>query len=73
MVNRFELTAVNRHDRLSKQIQTPTNPHEFSTHAAQRFAVHLAKLPDRLVIRRQSMREPHPFNIALAFAFKSAG
>src|SRR3974390_613469 len=59
IVDRLELAAINGHDRLGEQVQLPAKDDELPTHAANRLAVILAKIRDRLEVRRQSSCEPN--------------
>ena len=63
-VDRLELTAIDRHARLGEQPELPAQRDEPGADLADRTAVVLAEVGDRLVIRRQPADQPHHFHIA---------
>src|SRR6185436_16904002 len=72
IVDRLELAAVDRHDRLGEQLQPAAQLNELSAHLANRFAVILAKVGDRFKVRHQPPSEPNQLDIALRLPLKAA-
>jgi hypothetical protein len=52
-IRRFELTAINCNERLAEQVEFPTQHDELAAHAANRVAIVLAEVGDRLEVRHQ--------------------
>ncbi len=71
-VDRLELAAIDRHAGLGEQVQLATQRDEPGTDLADRRAIVLAKVGDRLVIRREAAGQPHHFHVAPRLAFQSA-
>ena len=71
-VHRFELAAIDRHQRIGKQVHVPAQQHKLPTHPPDRFAVVAAKVSDRLEVRRELAGEPDQLHVALRLAFQSA-
>src|SRR5215471_12186839 len=63
-VHRLELAAVNRHARARQQTKLSAKRNEPRTYLADRRAVILAEVSNRLVIGNQSTGEPHHLNVA---------
>ncbi len=69
-VHRLELRAVDRHARRRQQAELPTQRHELRADLADRWASVSSEVGDGLVIRRQTARQPHHFDIAASLALK---
>ena len=70
IVDRFELAAIDRDDRLGEQLQIAAQDDELPAHAADRLAVIFAKVGDRLEVRRQSSGQPNQLDVALGLALE---
>ncbi len=71
-VHRFEFTAVDGDHCGREQARAPAHYDEFATDFADGRAVVLAEIGDGLEVRRQAARQPHDFDVALAFPLKPA-
>src|SRR5262249_16300332 len=71
-VHRLELAAVDRHARARQQTKLSAKRNESRTYLADRRAVILAEVGNRLVIGNQSTRQPHHLNVARSLALKPA-
>jgi hypothetical protein len=71
LVHRLEFAAVNDHQCLGKEVQTPAQDNELTSYSPQRLAVVLADVRDRLVVRWQPLGQPHQFHVALRLALKT--
>src|ERR1700686_904778 len=71
-VDRLELAAIDRNARVTQQIDAVAKRHKLAADFADRLAIVLAKIGDRLEIRRQAARQPDEFDVALAFPLKTA-
>src|SRR5271157_23802 len=72
-----ELTALNLLPSMAtvvarKQAGAPADHDEFATDFADGRAIVLAEIRDGLEVRRQAAREPHHFDVPLAFPLKLA-
>ena len=71
-VDGLEPAAVDRHDRVGEEVQASTQRDELPASGADRWAVVLAKIGDRLEIRRQPARQPHHLDVARRFALQTS-
>jgi predicted phage gp36 major capsid-like protein len=70
-IDYLELVAVDGDQRLREQLRLTAQHHEAATHVANVNAVVTTEVSYGLEVRRQTAREPHQFNIALAFMFQA--
>ena len=71
VVDRLELAAIDRNDRLGEQIELAAQHDEFATDVADRFAIVLAEVGNRLEVRHQPTGQPDQLNVALRFALQA--
>ena len=72
IVNGLELAAVYRDTGIRKQANRAAQLHEPGTDLADRRAVVLAEVGNRLVVGSQTTAQPHHFHVAARFAFQTA-
>src|SRR5260370_25993723 len=72
IVDRFELAAVNGDARRRQQPKLPAKRDKPRTHLADRKAVILAEIGNRLVIGNQPTRQPHYLKVAPSLSLKPA-
>jgi hypothetical protein len=68
----LEPASVDRHHRVGEEAQASTQRDELSASGADRRAVVLAKIGDRLEIRRQPARQRHHLDVARRFALQTS-
>jgi len=69
-VDCLELAAVDRHNCVREQVQLLAQHDKLPAHIADRFAIIFTEVRDRLEVRRQALRQPNQFDIALRFALE---
>jgi hypothetical protein len=57
-VDRLELAAIDRYERIGEQVQAAAEEHELAAHAPDRRPVVLAKIGNGLEVRRQAPGQP---------------
>ena len=72
VVDRFELAAVDRHDRLGEQVEPAAKLDELTAHRSDGRTIVATEVGDGLEVRRQASGEPHQLDIALGLPFKAA-
>ena len=72
IVDCLELTAINGHRRLFKEIQLPANEKELAAHLSDGLAVVFPEFGNRFEIWAWPPQQPHQLDIALSFAFQTA-
>jgi hypothetical protein len=70
-VDRLELRSIDGDARCTKQLELAAQHNEFVAHLDKGAAIILAKIRNRLVVRRKASRQPDKFDIALAFPFQA--
>src|SRR5262249_9808866 len=71
-VDRFELAAVNGDTRARQQAKLTAKRDKPHTHLADRRAIILAEIGNRLVIGNQPTRKPHHLDVTSGLALKAA-
>ena len=71
-IDRLELAAVDGHDGLREQVQSPAQQNELTAHVANRRPVVTAEVGNGLEVGRQAPGEPHQFDVALGFPFQAS-
>src|SRR4029077_2212234 len=71
-VDGLEPAAGDRHHRVGGEVQASTQRDEWPASGADRWAVVLAKIGDRLKIRRQPARQPHHLDVARRFVLQTS-
>ena len=69
-VDRLEPAAINRDHVPIKQIHVATQSHKLLAHLADRRAVILAEVGNRLEVRLQPTRQPNQLQVTTAFTFQ---
>ena len=64
IVDRFEFRAIDGDTRRREQADLAAELDKLRTHLADRFAIVLPEIGDRLMIRRQPPQQPHHLDIA---------
>src|SRR6266545_2979632 len=70
IIDRLELTAIDRHQFTTEEIQLLTQQRKGTADLLDRLEVIFAKIGDRLEIRRELFEQPHELNIASRLAFE---
>src|SRR5262249_51182601 len=70
VVDRLELAAVDRDDRLREQIESAADLDELAAHPPDARAVVLAEVGDRLEVRCETPSQPDELEIALSLALE---
>src|SRR5437763_7585442 len=65
-VDRLELAAIDSHCALREELELPAQHHEATTDVADPRAVVMPEVRDGLEVRRQTPRQPHQLDAALA-------
>ena len=69
-VDRLELAAVDSHSALREELQLPAQHHEATADVADARAVVMPEVRNRLEVRRQTPRQPHQLDVALALVLQ---
>ena len=71
VVDRLELAAIDRNDRLGEQIELAAQHDEFATDVADRLAIVLAEVGNRLEVRHQPTGQPDQLDVAMCFPLQA--
>jgi len=72
VVDRFELAAVDRHNRVGEQIQVAAQGDELAADSTDCLPVIFAEISNRLEVWCQLSGEPYQLQISLRLAFETA-